>query len=140
MIEASSTTTKLSLQALELDVENEVARICAAIQVQVGRILRRRGAVLGLSGGIDSSVTAALCARALGPNKVLGLLMPERDSSPESERLGQVVARWLSIPTLREDIEPALQAVGCYRRRDEALRGVEPRFQPGNRFKLVFNS
>ncbi|MFN7027245.1 MAG: NAD(+) synthase, partial [Pseudorhizobium sp.] len=62
-----------SPEGLRLDAEAEMERICAWIRETVMKDLRKRGVVLGLSGGIDSSVTAALCARALGPSKVTGV-------------------------------------------------------------------
>ena len=89
--------------------------------------LRRRGAVVGISGGIDSSVVAALCARALGPERVLGLLMPERDSSGDALRLGRMLAEQLGIRCVVEDIAPALAALGCYERQAEAVRHGLPR-------------
>lgn len=101
---------------------------------------RRRGAVLGLSGGIDSSVSAALCVRAFGRERVLGLLMPEADSAAESLELGQQVADHLGIETLVEDITPLLEASGCYRRRDEAFASVIPGYGPGWRSKIVLPS
>jgi NAD+ synthase len=63
-------------------------------------------AVLGLSGGVDSAVVAVLCARALGAERVLGVLMPYRLSNPESERHAELVARRLGLPTRRVDISP----------------------------------
>src|ERR1041385_8838015 len=122
---------------LGIDAAREVDRIAGAIEEQVFRVLRRRGAVLGLSGGIDSSVAAALCIRALGKGRVLGLLMPESDSSGESLRLGKLVADDLGIATEVEDITEVLVAAGCYRRRDEVIRKVIPEYGQGWRCKLV---
>jgi NAD+ synthase len=93
--------------------------------------------VLGLSGGIDSSVTAALAARALAPERVLGVLMPERDSDPDSLRLGRLVADTLGIPTVVEDMAPILEAAGCYERRDAAIRSLVPDYGPGWSCKVV---
>jgi NAD+ synthase len=120
-----------SAEALRLDGAAEIARIAGALRGQVREKLRKRGIVLGLSGGIDSSVTAGLAARALGPGKVLGILMPEHDSDPESLRLGRLVADAFGIETVVEDIAPMLDASGCYRRRDEAIRKLVPNFGPG---------
>ena len=125
-----------SAEVLRLDAAAEVQRICDAIRSQL-RTLHRRGAVLGVSGGVDSSVCAALCARAVGRERVLAIFMPEADSDPESLRLGSLVAKTFGVPTVLEDIKPMLDAAGCYRRRDEFVRQVVPEFGPGWKFKLV---
>lgn len=129
-----------SRDVLKLDPEVEVARIVETIRAHVLAELRKRGAVVGLSGGVDSSVVAALCARALGTAKVLGLLMPERDSSCDALRLGRMAAETIAIETIVEDIAPALAATGCYRRQEEAIRTLVPAYGPGWKCKLVMPS
>jgi NAD+ synthase len=118
----------------------EVDRICAGLVKLVRGDLRRRGAVVGLSGGIDSTVVAALCARAFGKDGVLGLFMNERDSSADTVRLGRVVADHLGIPTVDEDLSPMLAAAGCYARRDDAIRMVVPDYAADWKCKLVLPS
>jgi len=125
-----------SAQALQLDGTAEADRIAAAMRRQLKEI-RRRGIVLGLSGGIDSSVTAALAVRALGPERVLGVFMPEADSDPESLELGRLLAAHLGIRSVLEDIAPALAALQCYERRNAAVASVIAEFTPQWRFKLV---
>ena len=125
------------LDALNIDPGPAADAIAATIRRQVLKDLRRRGVVLGLSGGVDSSVVAALCVRALGPNKVLGVLMPETDNDPDSLRLGRELAQGLRIESLVEDIAPILEAAGCYRRRDEFIRRVFPDYGAGWRSKIV---
>lgn len=98
---------------------------------------RRRGVVVGLSGGVDSSVVAGLAARAVGPDRVLGVIMPERESDPESLPLARAVARQFGIKALVEDVTGALEALGCYFRRDAAFASALPSFGPGWRGKLV---
>jgi len=127
----------LSLATLALDAAAEIERIAGAVRGQVLRQLRRRGVVLGLSGGIDSSVTAALCVRAVGAKHVTAVLMPERDSDPESLRLGRLVAERLGIATVVEDIAPMLEAAGCYTRRDACIRRLVPEFGLGWGCKVV---
>lgn len=124
---------------LALDEPAEIERVAAALRDHALVQLRKRGIVVGLSGGIDSSVTAALAVAALGPSRVLGVLMPERDSDPDSLRLGRLAAEALGIETVLEDIGPILDAAGCYRRRDEAIRGVVSDFGPGWGCKLVID-
>jgi NAD+ synthase len=101
------------------------------------RDLGRRGAVVAVSGGIDSSVVAAVCARALGPERVLCLRLPERDVGDSSSDLGLELAEALGTPTVEEPITDALEGLGCYRRRDEAIREVFPDYQPDWRHKIV---
>lgn len=125
---------------LRFDSELETSHIAKAISEQTLTILRRRGVVLGLSGGIDSSVCAALCVRALGPEQVFGLFMPEDDSEPDSLRLGRLLADHLGIATAVENIAPILHAAGCYARRDEFIRQVCPTFGPKHRCKLVMSN
>jgi len=132
--------TDCVLPELEIDAERETERIVSAIRDQVFRQLRRKGAVLGISGGIDSSVSAALCVRALGAERVLGLFMPEHDSSPDSLELGRLATEHLGIATVIEDISPTLEGAGCYRRRDEVLRTLFPEYGPGSKFKIVLPS
>src|SRR5438132_1303598 len=126
-----------SRDLLKLDCGLEVERICALIQQEVLHNFHKKGVVLGLSGGIDSSTVAALAARALGPERVLVLLMPEQDSSPETMQLGRLVAEHLGVKTIVEDISAILEVAGCYRRRDEAIRLLIPDYGPDWKSKLV---
>lgn len=137
-----SPATPLARDALRLgDREATIEAIVDAMRTEV-RGFRRRGGVLGLSGGVDSSVVAGLAARAFGPDKVVGLLMPESDSagSGDSLRLGRGAADAFGITTITEDVTPILEGAGCYRRRDEAIRRVIPDYGPGWTSKLVLPS
>ena len=126
-----------SADVLKLDAALTVDRITTTIRDQVLKDLRRKGVVVGLSGGIDSSVVAALGARALGKDRVLALLMPERESSGDSLTLGRSVADHLGINSITEDITPILEGTGAYRRRDEMIRIVIPEYGPGYKCKIV---
>ena len=99
--------------------------------------LRRRGAVVGLSGGVDSSVTAALCVRALGKERVFGILMPEYESADDSLQLGRKVADYLGIDHVVEEIGPCLESVRCYQRRDDAIRKIIPEYRKSWKSKIV---
>ncbi len=122
---------------LAIDPVAEIDKVANATRDIVFTQLRRRGVVIGLSGGIDSSVVAALCVRALGKDRVFGLFMPELDSADESLELGRLVARVFDIASAVEDIGPILTAAGCYRRRDDAIRSVVPEYGPGYKSKIV---
>jgi len=119
------TLPTFSADALRLDLAAETDRIVAALRSQL-RSHRKRGLVLGLSGGIDSSVSVALAVRAVSVANVCVLYMPERDSDPESLRLGRLVARAHGLEGIVEDIGPVLDALGCYTRRDAAIRKLVP--------------
>ena len=119
-------TSRLNAETLSIDCAAEVEKISRWMVDAVGTQLHKRGVVLGLSGGVDSSVCAALAVRALGAAKVFGLLMPEHDSSQSSEDLGTQVAEQLGIKYQLEHIGPTLEAIGCYRWRDDAMRAVFP--------------
>ncbi|MGB2824099.1 MAG: NAD(+) synthase, partial [Phycisphaerae bacterium] len=67
-----------SKEVLQLDGEAETERVCQFIKEQVLHRYKRKGAVVGISGGVDSALLAALCVRALGAERVLGLLLPEK--------------------------------------------------------------
>ena len=123
--------------SLTLDAAAEIDRIAVTLRAQVLKQLRRKGVVVGLSGGIDSTVVAALAVKAFGPGNVLGIYMPEEDSDPDSLRLGRQVAEWLGIDTVLEDISPMLIGAGCYRRRDEFIRRVFPEYGLGWKNKVV---
>ena len=129
----------VSPDLLRVNAEQVTEEIGAFIEATIGR-MRKRGVVLGLSGGVDSTVCAALCARALGPDRVLGLLMPERESSDETLELGRLAGESAGIATIVEDITGVLDASGCYTRRDEAIRSLIPEYAAGWRCKVSLPS
>jgi NAD+ synthase len=124
---------------LAIDEGAEIQRISSWLRAVLRDKLNRRGLVVALSGGVDSSVCAALAVAALGSNKVLGLMLPEQDSSPESLTLARDLANHLNIPYLIEDITASLAAVGCYRWRDEAIQAVFPEYTTDWRSKIVIS-
>lgn len=124
---------------LQLHLEATISSLSERIRDAVFSRLSRRGAVVALSGGIDSSVCAALCALGLGTEKVFGLLLPEKDSSPDSVALGGTLCRHLGIEHAEVDITATLEAIGCYRWRDEAIRSVFPEYTEGWKSKIVID-
>ena len=125
---------------LYINPQHQTTEICSWIQEIVQHRFRRRGLVVGLSGGVDSSVTAALCVKALGKERVFGLLMPEKDSSNETIALSRLVANHLEIDVLEEDITETLEGVGCYRAQTQAVRSVFADFKPHWKFKIILPS
>ena len=127
----------IAAEPLRIDAAAEVDRIASGIRDIVFSQFRRKGAIVAVSGGIDSSVVAALCAHALGPERVIALFLPETDSSGESLRLGKLLTERLGVRSFEENIGLILEAAGCYRRRDEAIRKVVPEYGEGYKSKIV---
>jgi NAD+ synthase len=122
---------------LRLDAEEATSQIAGVFRAHVFDTLKRRGVVVAMSGGIDSSVCAGLAVRAFGPKRVFGLFLPERDSDPISLALATEWAEKLGIEHITEDITSALDGLGAYRRRDDAIRRVVPAFGAGWKSKIV---
>ncbi len=127
----------LDPHVLDIDGDAVVERICSRIREILSRDLSRRGLVVAISGGIDSSVCAGLAVKAVGASRVFGLLLPERDSSGTSTHRGRTLAEHLGITHEVHDIAPALEAIGCYQWRDEAIRRVVPEYSDGWKNKIV---
>jgi NAD+ synthase len=124
---------------LDIDLEAKAEELAAKLREVIARTLRRRGLVVAISGGIDSACVAALGVRALGPDRVHGLLLPERDSSPKSMAYGRRLCESLRISYDVKDISPILEEAGCYAVRDEAVRSVFPPFEPAMPWKIVMH-
>jgi NAD+ synthase len=125
-----------SAEILKIDAKAEVARIVATLRSQL-RHMRKWGLVLGLSGGIDSSVSLALAVEAVDRRNTQVLFMPERDSDPESLSLGRLAADHYRVEGIIEDIGPTLDALGCYSRRDTAIRTLVPDYGAGWACKIA---
>jgi NAD+ synthase len=126
-------------RVLDLNVVAETERIVALLRNYVGKVIHRRGAVVGISGGIDSSVVLALCVRAFGSQRVTALILPEKDSDEESEEFALCLTERFGITPVIENITPPLAGIGCYRHRDEAIRRIFPEYDAhlGYKAKIV---
>jgi NAD+ synthase len=139
--EAGMTTTiapdaPLSTRLLDIDAAKEIERIAARLR-EITRNLRKRGLVVAISGGVDSSVCAALAVKAVGAQKVCTLILPEHDSSDNSARRAEMLADQWGLQPITVNIGPALEALGCYSSRDEAMRRVIPGYGPDWRSKIA---
>jgi len=127
---------EFSKDSLKLDCEQEFGRLVTQMRESV-RAFKRGGAVIGISGGIDSSVVLALSARAFGPEKVIGISMPEKETSTVSSPLAEELSRRFETTYIVEDITPTLEGAGTYRKRDDAIRELIPSYGPGWTCKIV---
>jgi NAD+ synthase len=127
---------KFHKDILRIDCEAEADRICAFIRQQVSA-QKREGAVVGISGGVDSALSAALCVRALGKDKVLCLILPEKDSNPVSAKYASRYARQLGVNTITVDITPVLDSLGTYSKRDEVIRAIFPEYTTQYKSKIT---
>jgi NAD+ synthase len=113
------------------NVKEVVDKIVVKLADDVLKNLKRSGGVVGISGGIDSAVCLALSVKAFGPDKTVAVMMPDKDSSPESEILARELADRFSVKSLfMENMTDALTGFNCYQRRDEAVKRVFPEYDP----------
>jgi NAD+ synthase len=122
---------------LTLDGPRTAEELAQVVERQIIRRLSRQGAVVGVSGGIDSSTVVALACKALGPERVLGIAMPEQDSSPVSYELAKQLSKQYGFELILENLTPALTGLQCYPRRDEAVKRVFPDYTPQCKFNIV---
>lgn len=122
---------------LDLDCEAEAHRIAEWMKAVVVGELRRRGVVVAVSGGVDSAVCLGLAVRAFGAARVHALLLPERDSASESTIRGRAVCERFGVAAQQVDIAPILEALGCYRDRDAAIRALVPDYGDDWKSKIV---
>jgi len=124
---------------LKFDESGEIDKITERIREILRTYLKRRDLIVAMSGGIDSSVSAALCVKALGQKKVFGLLLPETDSSSKSTSRGKILADHLSIEYLTVDIAKTLEAIGCYKWRDDAIKDIFPDYDKDWKNKIIID-
>lgn len=97
------------MEQLQINAK-KVAKICESF---IGRVVdeaQARGVVVGISGGLDSAVVASLCTRALKPDRVTGLLMPHKTSSPDALEHGNLMVSQLGIKSETVEITPMIDA------------------------------
>jgi NAD+ synthase len=123
--------------SININPAKEVEKISSKLREDVAKKLKKRGAVVGISGGIDSSVVLALCAKTFGPDRVLGLMMPENDSNPDSLELAKKLSEKFNTKYVVENMTEAVAGLGCYKRRDEAIKNIFPEFNSNYKAKII---
>jgi len=121
---------------LRIDCESEIERICSFIHQQTIS-MKRDGVVIGLSGGIDSALSAALCVKAIGKEKVLALILPEMESNPISAKYAQKQAEKLGIEMETIDITSTLEEFGTYKKRNKVIQGILPEYNSTYKLKIT---
>lgn len=130
---------EIAKDIFSFDMDQEIVRISNSIRDLLSTRLRKRGLVVAVSGGIDSAVCCALAAKAVGPERCFALLLPEQDSSSLSEQRGRALVEQLGVPHMLHNIAPVLEAIGCYKWRDDAIRSVFPEYGAGWKNKIAIN-
>ena len=126
-----------NLNVLKIDPAKELERLVKFTVEQVNINFRRKGIVVGLSGGIDSACTAALSVQAMGQDKVVGLVLPEKESNPVSSEFAIKHAKQLGIEYRQIDITPTVESVAAYNRRDEYIQKLVPEYKSGYKYNIT---
>lgn len=121
-----------------IDCQQTVTLICNFIKRQVSHNFKKNGAVIGISGGIDSSVAAVLTRKALGRERVVGLILPEKETDPKSKELAEDFAIQFDIHTEMVDLTPMCEAFDVYKKREEIVKTYFPEYNPSRQqYKLM---
>ena len=128
---------EFNLSVLKINPAEETKKVTDFVAEQVAKVYRRRGVVVGLSGGVDSAVMCAIAVRAVGPDKVLGLVLPEKESNPVSRQYAVSHAETLGIEFRVIDITPTVESVVSYSQRDEFIRKLVPSYSLGCKYNIT---
>jgi len=128
---------KFSLDVLKINPEQELEKLSQFIKEQIKVVFRRKGIVVGLSGGIDSACIAAVAVNAIGKERVVGLVLPETESNPISSEYAMKHAKALGIEHRQIDITPTVDSVVHYKWRDEFMQNLVPEYQPGYKYNIT---
>ncbi|GIK23337.1 MAG: NH(3)-dependent NAD(+) synthetase [Ignavibacteriota bacterium] len=128
---------KFTKDSINIEPAKEFEKISSKLKEDVIKKLKKRGAVVGISGGIDSSVVLAICAKTFGSDRVLGVMMPENDSNPDSLNLAKKLSAKFNTKYVVENMTDALAGFGCYKRRDDAIKDVFPEYNNSYKAKIT---
>ncbi len=126
-----------NLDVLKIDPAQELENLSTFIVEQLKVVFRRKGVMVGLSGGIDSACIAAVAVHAIGKEKVVGLVLPETESNPISSEYAIKHAQNLGIEHRQIDITPTVDSVVNYKWRDEFMQNLIPEYKPGYKYNIT---
>ncbi|RLW68173.1 MAG: NAD(+) synthase, partial [gamma proteobacterium symbiont of Stewartia floridana] len=132
-----SFSERYEAEVLNFDREQAAEHICETMRELLRSKLRKRGLVVAVSGGIDSSVSAALAVRAIGPKKCFFMQLPEVDSAEDTQSRSSQLIQHLGVESTQHNIASTLEAIGCYDARDEAIKKTFPEYTDGWKNKIV---
>lgn len=127
---------RFNLDVLKIDPVVELEKLCAFVVEHVNEVFRRKGVLVGLSGGIDSACMAAIAVEAMGPEKVVGLVLPEKETNPVSSAFAIKHAQALGIEYREVDITPTVESVFSYTSRDAYVQKLVPEYEPGYKYNI----
>jgi len=122
------------------EIEKTINSIENFVKEEISKRFQKRGAVIGISGGIDSAVMAAICAKSIDPKQVLGLIMPEKESDPTSQILAKKVAEQFQIETKIIDITSILESFGVYSIKEQIVKEKFSNFNNNCKYRVVVPS
>lgn len=121
---------------LKIDPAEQLEKLSKFIVQQLTVAFRRKGIIVGMSGGVDSSCMAAIAVHAIGKAKVVGLVLPEVETNPVSSEYAIKHAQALGIEHREIDITSIVNSVVPYQWRDTFIQGLVPEYKPGYKYNI----
>lgn len=121
---------------LKIDPAEQLEKLSKFIVQQLTVAFRRKGIIVGMSGGVDSSCMAAIAVHAIGKAKVMGLVLPEVETNPVSSEYAIKHAKALGIEHREIDITSIVNSVVPYQWRDTFIQGLVPEYKPGYKYNI----
>ena len=122
------------------EIEKTISSIENFVNEEISKKFQKHGAVIGISGGIDSAVMAAICAKSIDPKQVLGIIMPEKESDPTSQILAKKVAEQFQIETKVIDITSILESFGVYSIKEQIVKEKFSNFNNNCKYRVTIPS
>ncbi|MBW1719692.1 MAG: NAD(+) synthase [Deltaproteobacteria bacterium] len=126
-----------NLDVLKIDPSQQLEKLSKFIVEQLNVVFRRKGVIVGLSGGIDSACIAAVAVHAIGKEKVVGLVLPETESNPISSEYAIKHAQALGIEYRKIYITPTVDSIVHYKWRDEFIQKLIPEYKPSCKYNIT---